>query len=90
MVKEHDILVTIEEGSQCGFGAMVLEYLAKAGHLDGNLKVRTMTLPDTFQDQDKPEKQYEEAGLSARNIVEAIKGMGKNNDKKDDERMVSC
>ncbi len=73
LVNTHEILITIEEGARCGFGAMVLEYLAQAGHLDtGKLKVRTMTLPDIFQEQDKPEKQYEEAGLMARDIERTI------------------
>lgn len=72
LVKDHDILITIEEGSKCGFGALVLEYLASAGHLDGNLKVRTMTLPDKFQDHNSPDKQYAEAGLMADDIKNLI------------------
>ena len=71
----HNSLITIEEGSQCGFGAMVLEYLAKAGHLDGTLKVRTMSLPDVFQDHDKPEKQYAEACLQADDIVRMVRAL---------------
>ena len=69
LVKEHKVLITIEEGSVGGFGAFVLHYLAAEGLLDQGLRIRTMTLPDLFQDQDKPELQYEQAGLSARHIV---------------------
>ncbi len=75
LVKDHDVLVTIEEGSQCGFGSMVLEYLAKAGHLDGKIKVRTMALPDKYQDHNSPDKQYEEAGLMADDIVETVSAL---------------
>ncbi len=67
----HDVLVTIEENSIGGFGAHVLTWLSDEGLLDGGLKVRTLRLPDTFQDQDKPELQYAEAGLDAEAIVTA-------------------
>ncbi len=70
LVKNHEVLVTIEEGSVGGFGAFVLHYLAEQGVLDGGLKVRTMTLPDIFQDQDSPEKMYDTAKLNAADIVE--------------------
>ncbi|MAQ71405.1 MAG: 1-deoxy-D-xylulose-5-phosphate synthase [Alphaproteobacteria bacterium] len=72
LVSKHEILITIEEGSKGGFGAHVLHYLAESGALDKGLKVRTMTLPDKFQDQDTPEKQYEEAGLTANDISALI------------------
>lgn len=72
LARSHDILVTIEEGSRGGFGAFVLEFLSGAGLLDGSLKVRTMTLPDIFQDHDTPEKQYNEAGLNARHIADLV------------------
>jgi 1-deoxy-D-xylulose-5-phosphate synthase len=52
-----------------GFGAFVLQALAKHGALDRGLKVRTLTLPDIFQDQDKPEVMYAQAGLDAEGIV---------------------
>lgn len=69
----HSTLVTIEEGSIGGFGSIVLEFLSREGLLDhGKLKVRTMHLPDKFQDQDRPDKQYDEAGLCARHIVDTI------------------
>ena len=65
----HEVLITIEEGSICGFGAMVLQHLAGEGLLDHGLRIRTMTLPDIFQDHDAPVKQYDEAGLNAAHIV---------------------
>ncbi|WP_280177978.1 transketolase C-terminal domain-containing protein, partial [Methylobacterium haplocladii] len=68
------VLVTMEEGSVGGFGAMVLHLLAGRGALDaGKVRVRTMTLPDSFQDHDKPEKMYAEAGLDADAIVRTVK-----------------
>ena len=70
LVEHHEVLITIEEGSVGGFGAFVLHYLADKGSLDGGLKVRTMTLPDIFQDQDSPAKMYDDARLNAAHIVE--------------------
>lgn len=70
LVKNHEVLVTVEEGSRGGFGAFVLHYLADQGVLDSGLKVRTMTLPDVFQDQDSPFNMYETARLNAAHIVE--------------------
>ena len=72
LADEHEVLITIEEGSVGGFGAYVLQELAKAGRLDHGLKIRTMVLPDTFIDQDKPAKMYEQAGLHADGIVEEV------------------
>ncbi len=69
LAQNHDALITIEEGSRGGFGAFVLEFLAEEGLLDSGLKVRTMTLPDIFQDQDSPAAQYDEAGLNAKHIA---------------------
>ncbi|MEO0320159.1 MAG: 1-deoxy-D-xylulose-5-phosphate synthase, partial [Pseudomonadota bacterium] len=69
LAKTHKTLVTIEEGSKQGFGAIVLEHLANNDLLGGGLKIRTLTLPDTFQDQAKPEEQYAEAQLTAKDIV---------------------
>ncbi len=69
LAKNHDALITIEEGSRGGFGAFVLEFLAQSGALDSGLKVRNMTLPDIFQDHDSPEAQYDEAGLNAKHIA---------------------
>jgi 1-deoxy-D-xylulose-5-phosphate synthase len=72
LAAEHELVVTIEEGAVGGFGAHVLSLLAEAGALDSALKVRTMTLPDRFQDQDKPERQYSAAGLDAKAIVAKV------------------
>ena len=72
LAAEHELLVTIEEGAVGGFGANVLSLLADAGALDSGLKVRTMTLPDLFQEQDKPERQYSAAGLDAKAIVAKV------------------
>lgn len=68
------MLVTVEEGSIGGFGAFTLHYLSAEGLLDaGRLKVRTMTLPDVYQDQDSPSKMYDFARLNAPHIVERVK-----------------
>jgi 1-deoxy-D-xylulose-5-phosphate synthase len=64
--------VTIEEAAIGGLGAHVLTLASDEGLLDSGLKLRTMRLPDRFQDQDKPEKQYDEAGLNAAHIVETV------------------
>jgi 1-deoxy-D-xylulose-5-phosphate synthase len=65
------VLITVEEGAAGGFGAFVLHALAENGVLDRGLKVRTLTLPDIFQDHDKPEAMYAAAGLDAEGIVRA-------------------
>lgn len=69
LAKDHEALITIEEGATGGFGAHVLHLLAEEGALDGGLKIRTMTFPDTFQDQDSPEAMYRDAGMQAENIT---------------------
>ncbi len=69
LAREHEALITVEEGAAGGFGAFVLHALAQAGALDRGLKVRTLTLPDIFQDQDKPEAMYASAGLDTDGIV---------------------
>jgi 1-deoxy-D-xylulose-5-phosphate synthase len=77
LAKNHDVLITIEEGSIGGFGSFVLHHMALEGLLDGRLKVRPMTLPDLFQDHDTPLRQYDEAGLNARHIVAtALQALG--------------
>jgi 1-deoxy-D-xylulose-5-phosphate synthase len=68
----HEVAVTIEEGSSGGFGASVLTLASDEGLIDGGLKLRTMRLPDRFQDHDNPVKQYDEAGLNAPHIVETV------------------
>jgi 1-deoxy-D-xylulose-5-phosphate synthase len=65
----HRALITLEQGSQGGFGAMVLHELANTGQLDGGLAVRTMTLPDRFIDQASPDAMYADAGLTATDIA---------------------
>jgi 1-deoxy-D-xylulose-5-phosphate synthase len=77
LARDHEVLITVEEGSSGGFSAQVLQFLAASDLIDG-LKIRPMTLPDVFQDHDKPEKQYEDAGLTAADIVEtALSALGK-------------
>lgn len=77
LARDHEVLITIEEGSSGGFSAQVLHFLA-ANDLTDGLKIRPLTLPDVFQDHDKPEKQYEDAGLTAAGIVEtALSALGK-------------
>ncbi|WP_114952466.1 1-deoxy-D-xylulose-5-phosphate synthase [Sphingosinicella terrae] len=68
----HEVLVTIEEAAVGGLGAHVLTLVSDEGLIDSGLKLRTMRLPDRFQDQDKPEKQYAEAGLDADGIVATV------------------
>ncbi len=69
LAREHEVLLTVEEGSIGGFGSYVLNHLAEAGHLDKGLRVRALTLPDRFLEQDIPERLYASAGLDARAIV---------------------
>ncbi|KAA2214068.1 1-deoxy-D-xylulose-5-phosphate synthase [Teichococcus oryzae] len=71
LAREHEVLITIEEGSACGFGALVMQHLAWKGAFDAGLKFRPMTLPDAFIDHDAPKLQYDHAGLSARAIADA-------------------
>jgi len=78
LADEHEVLITIEEGSIGGFGAFVLHHLAKVGRLDNGLKIRTLTLPDTYIDQDTPANMYKQAGLDADAIVETVfKALGR-------------
>ena len=71
LVETHDALITIEQGCEGGFGAMVLHWLAKTGRLDGGVAIRTLTLPDRFIDQASPADMYADAGLTARDIAKA-------------------
>ena len=78
LADEHEVLITIEEGSVGGFGAFVLHGLAACGRLDNGLKIRTMTLPDLYIDHDSPALMYKQAGLDADAIVEtAFKALGR-------------
>jgi 1-deoxy-D-xylulose-5-phosphate synthase len=81
LAREHEVLITIEEGAAGGFGSHVMQFLAWEGLLDKGLKVRPMTLPDIFQDQDTPERQYAQAGLDADGIVKvALSALGRSNE----------
>jgi 1-deoxy-D-xylulose-5-phosphate synthase len=72
LAREHEVLITIEEGSTGGFGSYVLQLLAERGLLDRGLKVRPMVLPDIFLEHDKPERMYAKAGLDAAGIVAKV------------------
>ena len=78
LAADHELLITVEEGAAGGFGAHVLTLLAQEGALDPGLKVRTLTLPDVYQNHDKPERMYAAAGLDAKGIVAAaLAALGK-------------
>ena len=72
LAREHEVLVTVEEGAIGGFGSFVLHHLAGAGLLDRGLKVRSMVLPDVFTEHGKPEVMYENAGLDGAGIVQMV------------------
>jgi 1-deoxy-D-xylulose-5-phosphate synthase len=72
LAREHEVLITLEEGAIGGFGSHVLQLLAERGLLDTGLKVRSMILPDLFIDHDKPERMYAEAGLDSAAIVAKV------------------
>src|SRR3954454_17499478 len=72
LLTTHEVAVTIEEASIGGLGAHVLTLASDEGLLDGGLKIRTMRLPDRFQEHDNPKKQYAEAGLDAPHIVQTV------------------
>ena len=72
VANEHEILITVEEGSIGGFGSHVSKFLTDKNLLDNNLKLRNMVLPDKFIDQDKPEQMYKIAGLDSFNIVDKV------------------
>jgi 1-deoxy-D-xylulose-5-phosphate synthase len=72
LARSHRMLVTIEEGSVGGFGSHILDYLVNADLMRAGLTVRTLTLPDAFQDHDDPHRQYAEAGLNAPDLVRVV------------------
>jgi 1-deoxy-D-xylulose-5-phosphate synthase len=72
LIASHDVVVTLEEAAIGGLGAHVLTLASDLGLTDGGLKIRTMRLPDMFQEHDSPQKQYDEAGLNAPQIVETV------------------
>ena len=79
LAREHEVVITVEEGSIGGFGAHVMQFLATAGYLDGGLKIRPMLLPDRFVAHGTPAGMYEDAGLTARDIVDtALGALGSN------------
>jgi 1-deoxy-D-xylulose-5-phosphate synthase len=72
LARNHEVLITIEEGSVGGFGSHVMQFLALDGLLDGGLKVRPMVMPDIFMDHAAPEVMYARAGLDRKGIVDAV------------------
>jgi 1-deoxy-D-xylulose-5-phosphate synthase len=72
LAKTHEVLITIEEGSVGGFGSFVQQHLAEVGLFDHGLKIRSMVLPDTYIEHDKPERMYAQAGLDAAGIVAKV------------------
>ena len=72
LAREHEVLVTVEEGAVGGFGSHVLQFLATDGLLDNGLKIRSLILPDEFTDHAKPEKMYADAALDAAGIVRTV------------------
>lgn len=78
LARNHEVLITVEEGSIGGFGSYVLHHLAETGLLDRGLKIRPMVMPDSFVDHNKPEQMYADAGLSAAGIVDTVfKALGR-------------
>ena len=79
LAREHEVLITIEEGAIGGFGAHVMQALAEHGVLDRGIKIRSMVLPDLFIDQDSPNAMYAKASLDAKSIVtRAFQALGQN------------
>jgi len=72
LAREHEVMITIEEGSVGGFGSYVLQTLADSGTLDRGIKFRAMVLPDIFIDQDSPNAMYAKAGLDAKGIIAKV------------------
>ena len=72
LIATHEVIVTVEEASVGGLGAHVLTLASDAGLMDTGLKIRTMRLPDMFQEHDSPQKQYDQAGLNAPQIVDTV------------------
>jgi 1-deoxy-D-xylulose-5-phosphate synthase len=72
LAREHEVMITIEEGAIGGFGSAVLQALAENGMLDRGMKVRAMVLPDVFIDQDSPNAMYAKAGLDTKGIVTKV------------------
>ncbi|MEO1701411.1 MAG: 1-deoxy-D-xylulose-5-phosphate synthase [Pseudomonadota bacterium] len=78
VARNHELVMTVEEGSVGGFGSFVAHFLTSHGYLDGGLKYRSLFLPDRFEDQASPDRMYELAGLDAQGIVDAVfKALGR-------------
>jgi 1-deoxy-D-xylulose-5-phosphate synthase len=75
LAREHQILLTLEEGAIGGFGSHVMHLLAENGQLEGGLKCRSLVLPDSFIDHDKPDAMYDAAGLNAAQIIETVRAL---------------
>lgn len=77
LAREHEVLITVEEGSVGGFSSQVMHFMATAGLLDAGIKVRPLCLPDRFIEHDTPYNQYDQAGLNAQHIVTtALRALG--------------
>ena len=87
LMRSHEVVVTVEEAAIGGLGAHVLTHASDAGLLDAGLKIRTMRLPDLFQDHDDPAKQYDEAGLNAPQIVDCVLKALRHNSAGTDQRV---
>ena len=74
LAREHEVLITVEEGASGGFGSSVLQLLATEGVLDTGIKIRPLVLPDRFIDHAAPDAMYAEAGLDSAGIVSAVLG----------------
>ena len=72
LAREHELLITVEEGAVGGFGSHVMQLLADRGALDRGLKFRSMVLPDVFIDHDKPDRMYAQAGLDSAAIIAKV------------------
>ena len=75
LAREHEILLTLEEGAIGGFGSHVMHMLSENGHLERGLKFRSLVLPDSYIDQDQPDAMYDAAGLNAAQIIETVGGL---------------
>jgi 1-deoxy-D-xylulose-5-phosphate synthase len=72
LIANHEVVVTVEEAAIGGLGAHVLTLASDLGLMDAGLKIRTLRLPDVFQEHDAPQKQYDDAGLNAPQIVDTV------------------
>ncbi len=87
LMRTHEVIITVEEAAIGGLGAHVLTLASDKGLMDAGLKIRTLRLPDAFQDQDSPDKQYDEAGLNAPHIVDTVLKALRHNSAGENERV---